>query len=253
MLLFLAAFLGAVHALTPGHGKTMVAAYLVGQHGTVWHALLLGMVTTLTHTGAVLALAGLFLFIPSEALTRDLQILLGFIGGLLVIGLGFWLLMRRLAQQPDHFHLGGHHHHHHDHGHDHSHADHYHDDHGHAHPAPADYPGLWGLTVLGVSGGIVPCWDAIALFVRGVFLNQPWLTLALLLAFSAGLAAVLVLIGVLVVTVKGFADSKFGEGKLSRLLSLVSAIFITAMGVWLCYDSLHPHPEDVPPGVTGRP
>src|SRR5262249_20295348 len=52
-----AAVFGALHALTPGHGKTMVAAYLVGQRGTVWHACLLGLVTTLTHTAVVLILA----------------------------------------------------------------------------------------------------------------------------------------------------------------------------------------------------
>ncbi|MBL8794770.1 MAG: nickel transporter, partial [Planctomycetia bacterium] len=57
VLLYLAAILGAGHALTPGHGKTLVAAYLVGERGTVWHAVLLGVVTTLTHTSTVLLLA----------------------------------------------------------------------------------------------------------------------------------------------------------------------------------------------------
>src|SRR5207237_9603499 len=56
-LLCLSAVFGAVHALTPGHGKTLVAAYLVGERGTMAHALLLGVVTTLTHTGVVIALA----------------------------------------------------------------------------------------------------------------------------------------------------------------------------------------------------
>ena len=56
--LLLATLFGAAHALTPGHGKTLVAAYLIGQRGTVWHAVVLGIVTTVTHTGAVLLLAG---------------------------------------------------------------------------------------------------------------------------------------------------------------------------------------------------
>ena len=84
---------GAAHALTPGHGKTLVAAYLVGQRGTVWHALLLGLVTTVTHTGIVLVLAlGLQLFFSggmSPQTQRDVQTGLGLIMGLLVAGLGF--------------------------------------------------------------------------------------------------------------------------------------------------------------------
>src|SRR5207302_1594756 len=91
VLLLLAAGFGAAHALTPGHGKTLVAAYLVGQRGTVWHAVVLGLVTTLTHTGAVLALAaGLLVFFP-QAVPADVQIVLGLGGGLLVAGMGFWL------------------------------------------------------------------------------------------------------------------------------------------------------------------
>src|SRR5207249_10873238 len=101
-LLCLAAAVGAVHALTPGHGKTLVAAYLVGERGTVGHALLLGLVTTLTHTGVVIAIAvALRIYFPyggmSEAARQDLQMALGLGGGLLVAGLGAWLLLRRLS------------------------------------------------------------------------------------------------------------------------------------------------------------
>src|SRR5205807_5311312 len=121
----------SIHALTPGHGKTLVAAYLVGEHGTVWHAFVLGVVTTLTHTGAVLALAaGLRMFFPSAA-PADVQTILGVGGGLLVAGVGFWLLLRRLSGGADHIHLGGHGHHHHG-----GPADHVHDAHGHVHPLP---------------------------------------------------------------------------------------------------------------------
>src|SRR5208283_36861 len=127
VLLLLSACFGAVHALTPGHGKTLVAAYLVGERGTVWHALLLGVVTTLTHTGAVLALAACLMWFYPGAVPAQVQTVLGFGGGLLVAGLGFWLLLTRLAKRPDHFHFGGHGHHHH--GHD---AGHYHDEQGHA-------------------------------------------------------------------------------------------------------------------------
>jgi ABC-type nickel/cobalt efflux system permease component RcnA len=150
--------------------------------------------------------------------------------------MGFWLLLRRMAGGPDHVHIGGGHHHHH-----HGPADHFHDHAGHAHPLPAasQQPGIWGLIVLGISGGIVPCWDAIAMFGFAVSAQRVWLALPLLLAFSAGLAGVLIAIGILVVQVKGFAGSRWGDSRLFRALPLLSAVVVTALGLWLCYDSVH--------------
>jgi nickel/cobalt exporter len=244
MLLVLAACFGAVHALTPGHGKTLVAAYLVGERGTVWHALLLGLVTTLTHTGAVLLLAALLPLLFPQAVPAQVQGVLGFVGGLLIAGMGVWLLLRRLSGQADHYHLPGtgHHHHHHGHDHDHSHADHVHDEHGNIKPVADRGLGWWGLVMMGVSGGIVPCWDAIAMLFFAISARRLWLGLPLLLAFSAGLAGVLVLIGVLVVSAKGFAQARFGESARLRhvfqLLPLLSAVAVLVLGLWLCRDSL---------------
>jgi ABC-type nickel/cobalt efflux system permease component RcnA len=240
-LLCLSAAFGAVHALTPGHGKTLVAAYLVGERGTIAHALLLGVVTTLTHTGVVIAIAiALRLYFPyggmSDAARQDLQMALGLGGGLIVAGLGIWLLLRRLSGQADHVHLGGHGHHHH-----HVHDDHCHDTAGHVHPlAGTSQPvGWWGLVILGVSGGIVPCWDAILMLLVAVSTNLLWLALPMLLAFSAGLAGVLIAIGIVVVRVKGFAGSHWGQSRLVRALPVISAVLVTGIGLWLCYDSVH--------------
>jgi nickel/cobalt exporter len=235
LLLLAAAAIGAVHALTPGHGKTLVAAYLVGRHGTITHALVLGLVTTMTHTGVVLLLAVLLQFVSQEA-ARSISAGLGLIMGLLVACLGFWLLLQRLSGRADHVHLGGGHHHH---GH------HHHPDHGTIHPPVVNGERVtwWGLIVLGMSGGIVPCWDAIAMFVLAVASNQVELALPMLLAFSAGLAGVLVAIGILVVQVRNFAGSHWGEGKLVRALPIVSALFVTAMGLWICYDSVKVAPH----------
>lgn len=247
MLLLLSAWLGAAHALQPGHGKTMVAAYLVGTQGTAWHAVVLGVVTTLTHTGAVLILAVVLLLFPQTSVAA-VNTLLGFVGGLLVAGLGFWLLLRRLTGQADHVHFGGGHHHHHHHEHPHDHhdhgsTDHYHDEHGKAHAAMP--LGWWGMIILGVRGGMIPCWDAIALF--GLAVGTPqrgWLALPMLLAFSAGLAAVLVAVGIVVVRVQGFAGSRWGESRLFRALPVLTALILTGLGLWLCYDSLHGRPPD---------
>ena len=258
LMVFAAAF-GAAHALTPGHGKTLVAAYLVGERGTVAHAFLLGLTTTLTHTAAVLVIAGLLpLFFPS-APPADVQRLLELTGGLLVAGLGFFMLYRRLAGGHDHIHIGGGHHHHH-HSHDHSHEhEHGHDhSHGHVHshdhglatagetaavPLQPEKVGWWRLILLGVSGGIVPCWDAIAMLGLAISAGRLWLGLPLLLAFSAGLAGVLVAIGVGVVYARNFAGKRLGGVErfkpLFRVLPLISAVFITVMGLWLCYASMH--------------
>jgi nickel/cobalt exporter len=241
VLLLLAAGFGAVHALTPGHGKTLVAAYLVGERGTVWHALLLGLMTTLTHTGAVFVLAVVFLISPPAAgLIYYIQ---GLLGGLLITLLGLWLLLQRLFGRPDHVHLGGHSHHHH-HGHEHVHL-----------PSDGREVRWWHLMLLGMRGGLVPCWDAILLLCLAISAGRLWLGVPLLLAFSAGLAGVLVALGVAVVWARNWAVARWGGGermsRLFRTLPLVSAAVIMALGLWLCYDSLHA--QTPPPAHVARP
>lgn len=229
LLLLLALGFGAAHALTPGHGKTLVAAYLVGERGTVGHAVLLGIVTTITHTGVVIILAAMLPWLLARVAAEQVQAILGFVGGILIAGMGLWLLLKRLSGQADHVHLGGGHHHHHGHG----------NSHGHAHaPANGEKVRIWNLIMLGVSGGIIPCWDAIALLAWSIAAHQVQLGLPLLLAFSAGLAGVLVLVGVMVVKLKGFGSSKLGEGRLVKALPILSAIAVTLLGAWLCLDSV---------------
>jgi nickel/cobalt exporter len=258
ILLVLAACLGAAHALTPGHGKTMVAAYLVGERGTIWHALLLGVATTLTHTGVVLVLAAVLRFAPPKALD-PIQGMLGLLGGLAIVGVGFWLLLRRLTGRADHVHLGGHGHHPHDHGghdhhHDHVHGDHYHDEHGHVHALPASSAraGWWSVTLLGISGGLVPCVDAILMLIYAISAGLLWLALPLLLAFSGGLAAVLIVLGMLVVSAKGLAEARLGRGRFRqvfRILPILSAVVVIGMGLWLCRESLSLQP---PPAARSQ-
>jgi ABC-type nickel/cobalt efflux system permease component RcnA len=242
MLLLIAAGLGAAHALTPGHGKTLVAAYLVGERGTIWHAILLGLITTITHTGAVIALAALGRFLPESIVQGTMQWTQRIVGASIAV-LGFWLLLRRLAGLADHVHIGGHGH---GHGHGHSHGHGHGHGHGHDHgwaPPPAGKVGWWHLAILGMQGGLVPCWDAIVLLSLAVASGRFWIALPLLLAFSAGLAGVLVGIGIGVVIARNWAGVRFGSHPrlqaFVRLLPTLSAITIIAMGLWLCYDSAH--------------
>jgi ABC-type nickel/cobalt efflux system permease component RcnA len=227
-LLLLAAAFGAVHALTPGHGKTMVAAYLVGQRGTVWHAWVLGLSTTLAHTGGVIVVAlGLALWFRG-ARPADLQAALGLVGGLLIAGLGLWLLMTRLLGRADHFHLPG--------------VGHHHDE---PQPAPPA-AGWWQVVVLGVAGGIIPCWDAVALLLAAVAAHRLWLGVPLLLAFSAGLAAVLVVLGIVVVQAGDAVHTRLGGRarfeKIVRVLPTLSAAVITALGLFLAFTSARAAP-----------
>jgi ABC-type nickel/cobalt efflux system permease component RcnA len=233
VLLLMAAGLGAAHALTPGHGKTLVAAYLVGERGTVWHALLLGLVTTLTHTGAVLLLACIGFFFPNAV--GGTMMAAQLLGGLAIALLGFWLLLRRLSGQADHVHLPGHGHHHHGSGHSHT--------HDYSALSRAKGVGWWPLVVLGMQGGLVPCGDAIVVLSVAATTGRLALALPLLLAFSAGLAAVLVGLGVSVVSGRRWAGARWGNHpRLRRLvaaLPILSALVIMGMGFWLCYDSVH--------------
>ena len=92
---------------------------------------------------------------------------------------------------------------------------------------------------MGISGGIVPCYDAIIMLIFAVSARRLWLALPLLLAFSAGLAGVLIVIGILVVQMKGFAASRWGVSRWVKSLPLVSAVLVIVLGMFLCYRSVH--------------
>ena len=243
-MLLLAAFLfGAAHAFTPGHGKTLVAAYLVGERGTVGHAVILAVATTVAHTGSVIAVAAVLWGVYGNNVPGATQGVLQFAGGFLVAGVGLWLLMRRLTGRADHFHLfAGHHHHHGDgHHHDHDHAhDHDHDHHHHGPPPESakSTAGWLRLLLMGLGGGLIPCWDAVLLLIAATSLNRVGFAIPLLFAFSAGLGAVLVGLGVGVVYAHRAGATRFKESRWFRLLPTVSAVLLVAVGFWLCQEGL---------------
>src|ERR1700690_3931544 len=116
--------LGAAHALTPGHGKTIVAAYLVGSRGTLKHAVFLGAMVTFTHTVSVFVLGLATMFLFQYVVPQNVIRVLGAISGMSIVGIGGWMLFKRLRHEDQHHH-GHHHHHDHDHHHHHDH-DHHH-------------------------------------------------------------------------------------------------------------------------------
>ena len=248
--LALSFFLGAAHGLEPGHGKTIVAAYLVGTRGTIGNALFLGGVVTLTHTMSIILLGLVALFASQYILPEQIFPYLGTASGLLIIGLGTWLLVGHLRGRGHghtHSHEAHHHGHSHEdhhghthsheahHDHDHSHEAHHHDhshgehSHGHSHAIP-DKVTFGSLLTLGISGGIVPCPGALVILLLAVALHRIAFGLLLLVAFSVGLAAILISIGILIVKARPLVDRFSGDGRWIQRLPIASAVVIIVVG-----------------------
>ncbi len=248
--LLIAFVFGAFHALSPGHGKTMVAAYLVGSRGTARHAVTLGLIVTITHTLGVFALGFVTLFASRYIVPEKLYPILSAVSGLAVFSVGVWLLVSRLRGFPtSHHHVHDHDHadgpdeihlhieaHSHDHDHVHSH------DHGHihgrgpgqhTHDIPEGPITLRSLLALGISGGIVPCPSALVVLLSAVALHRIAYGMILITAFSVGLASVLIVIGMMVVSTRHWFE-RFPAGEnLMRRLPVVSATAITLIGLLL--------------------
>lgn len=225
VLLLLAAGWGAVHALSPGHGKAVVAAYLVGTRGTARHASILGLTVTLTHTAGVFLLAIVTLSLSRFILPEDLYPWLGVGSGVLVVAIGATLLYGRVRAM-----LTG------ESGslvHDHSDPDH-----GHSH-APPGRVTTRSLLAMGVSGGLVPCPSALILLLSAISLDRLELGIVLVIAFSLGLAAVLVAIGLLVVYARWIFRRFSFELRVPRLLPAASAAAISIAGFLIVYQSLY--------------
>ena len=240
--ILIAFVLGAAHALTPGHGKTIVAAYLVGSRGTLKHAAFLGAMVTATHTITVFALglATLFLFryIVPEKITQ----VLGAVSGLSIVAIGAWMLYKRTHAAP-HAHSHSHHDHSHSHDHDHHHPHVHEHTHDHSHSGHQHVPDeiSWaGLVALGASGGLVPCESALVLLLSAIALGRVGLGLMLLVSFSLGLALVLMAIGVLVLYAKKLLPErhKSAAHPLFRWLPVASAGVVMIIGLLMTSVSL---------------
>jgi ABC-type nickel/cobalt efflux system permease component RcnA len=220
--LLLAVALGAVHAVAPGHGKTVMAAYLVGLRGTVRQAATIGATVTLTHTAGVLVL-GLVLSTSRAVASERVYPWLGLASGLLLAAVGAGLLVRA---RPGH-------HHPHAHGHEHPHGHH---DHKHGAAPPL---GRRGLVALGLAGGLVPSPSAVVVLLGGIALGKAWFGVALVLAYGLGMAATLTGVGLLLAHLRTRMDRRLhlpaGSllSRLGRLLPAVTASVIVVVGLAL--------------------
>jgi ABC-type nickel/cobalt efflux system permease component RcnA len=233
---------GAAHALMPGHAKTVVAAYLISQHGTYWHAAVLALIVTITHTALVVIL-GLVIWLTNPRLGSAVQLWLGLIAGLLVASMGLTLAWRALTGRMDHDHEHAHEHagpdnrswfrklfthshpsvpghvhpHEHEHAHGHPHLHAHHEGREASEPRAGMNPAAHGakdpgdvltfrmLLMLGITGGIVPCPTATIIMLLGISAGVVPRALYVIAVFSLGLALTLMGIGALALTSRRYA------------------------------------------------
>ncbi|MET7400962.1 sulfite exporter TauE/SafE family protein [Dactylosporangium sp. NPDC005572] len=224
-LAFLFAFLaGAGHALGPGHGKSLAAAYLAGSRGRIRDAAWLGGTVAAMHTVSVLAIGVAWTFFSLSDLVRMEQLTgwLQLVAGLLVIGTGIWLIRRNMH--------GRHHHHHH--GDD----DHHHHEHEHEH-GQVKKP---GLVLLGMSGGLTPSPAAFLVLATGLFVGRAGFALLLVLTFGAGMAVVLFGVGVLAIAGRTVLTRTPRLHAAARVAPVLAAGGITVFGAGIvAFAAMH--------------
>ncbi|MFL6098030.1 MAG: nickel/cobalt transporter [Blastococcus sp.] len=241
LAVLLTVLLGSGHALLPGHGKAVMAAYLAGRRGRTRDAVIVGATVTATHTVGVLVL-GLALSFSSSLAGEQVLRWLGVGSGLLVAGIGVFLLRSALLRwrtppasvvpAPDavpdlalagahhvvpaagHVHLHAGHDHHHDHHHGHS------DAHGHTHGRAA---GRGGLVGMGIAGGLVPSPSALIVLLASVGLGRTVFGIVLVLAYGLGMATTLTAVGVLLVRWRGRLDRRASGRPPAHWLSRLAA------------------------------
>ncbi len=210
----LAFVLGMGHALSPGHGKAMVAAYLIGRSGKVKDAFTLGIIVTITHVASVIVLGIAALLLSRYFLPGDLYPWLGAFSGVLVFFVGYIMLAKRALH-------GAHHHHHHD------------DSKEESEPVS-----WWSMLSLGIAGGMVPCPTALVVLLAAVALGRIVFGLLLIFAFSLGLAAVLIIIGILTVRASKLTERFSGSRKLIENLPVASAGLVMLAGIAIALNAL---------------
>ena len=212
LLLLMAAFgWGALHALSPGHGKAMVAAYLVGARGTPRHAVALGAIVTVTHTIGVFALGFVTLALSQYVLPEDLYPWLTLVSGLLVVTVGAGVLLSRLRTARAQAHA----HHHHD--------------------PDISWKGVLGM---GASAGLIPCPSALVVLLGAIAQHEIALGLLMIVVFSLGLATTLTVLGMAVVYGGHLAARLHVPARVVSALPAVSAVVIVAVGCVLTASAI---------------
>jgi ABC-type nickel/cobalt efflux system permease component RcnA len=246
--------LGAGHALTPGHGKTLMAAYLVGTRGTPVHAAGLGLSVALSHTLGILALAGLVVgaqgVLPPDVVVRTAPV----VAAVSIVAIGGWMLTgearRRWSGRREQIDPGHGHHHPHDHEHDHHHDEtpgqHTHGGRRHSHlPLPGSTISWRSLFVLGLAGGLIPSASALLILLGAVAAGRPAFGFILVVAFGLGMAAVMSGIGLALVIARARldrVDTSTWPGRATAHLPLLASCLVLGFGIYLTIQAISASP-----------
>ena len=254
--LLTAAALGAGHALTPGHGKTLMAAYLVGTRGTPLHAAGLGLSVTLSHTVGILILAALVVgaqgLLPPDLVVKAAPV----VAAISILAIGGWMLFaegrrRRRARAAAAEHRHAHEHdvaHDHEDTHDHEDGpsampgEHSHGGDAHSHLPPPGSTITWrSLFVLGLAGGLIPSTSALLILLGSIAAGRPAFGFVLVVAFGIGMALVMGGIGLALVLARGRLDRVDATSQLGRFGSfvpLLASCLVVALGVYLTVQAM---------------
>ena len=267
LVLGVAFVLGAIHAMGPGHGKSLMAAYLVGAKGKVQDALVLGLTITISHVFSVIVIGLVALQVADFFKTEKVSLWLGLVSGILIVGIGLWLFVSRFrnlrrksarenfvgleksqsgelqlgviapveanscltSQERHSYYLANDSLiHSHPNGEGHTHSQ----GHGHHHHHYNPDMSLWSNIALGVSGGIVPCPKALVILLLAISLQRIGLGIVIISVFSLGLAAVLIAIGIIMVKASHLLKGKFEDRRI-QFLPVLGSLVIIALGLFL--------------------
>jgi ABC-type nickel/cobalt efflux system permease component RcnA len=235
--------LGAAHALTPGHGKTLMAAYLVGTRGSARHALGLGVSVSVSHTVGILALAAVVV-LAADVLAPDLVVRWApVVAAVSIVAIGAWMLVGEIRRRRA---IGHDQAHGHDQGHEHDHDHHHHrdDDQGQPHPH-GPLPGstiTWrSLFVLGLAGGLIPSTSALLILLGSIAAGRPAFGFILVVAFGLGMAAVMSGVGLALVAARDRFDRIQTDGGVARIreaVPMAAAVVVLGLGVVLTAQAI---------------
>jgi ABC-type nickel/cobalt efflux system permease component RcnA len=247
LALIVAAGIGGFHALTPGHGKTIMAAYLLGTRGRARHVVMLGATVAVSHTIGVLALGALAVYAANVIAPDRVYPYLGLAAGVIVLAIGLRMLFARLVvpRRHEHSHVGGHQHSEPDH--EHSHDEHAHDHapaaehtHDHAPVAAAPRSGVTWRTLLaiGLADGAVPSASALVVWLAAISIDRVEFGLVMVAAFGIGMAAALTAVGFLLVRGRAAFENRFVvrspmAHRLSHAMPWLTALFVVGAGLFL--------------------
>jgi nickel/cobalt exporter len=254
LVLAIAFVLGAIHALGPGHGKSLMASYLVGSRGRIRDVFTLGITITISHIFSVVIIGFLALWITNYFWTGNATIWLSLASGIIIVLIGLWLFIKRFklwkdiskpantnpasesndsvvnSQKSSVNKIVSTEEHHHHHSHENHHGESGDHSHHHYHPELS----LWSNIALGISGGIVPCPKALVILLLAISLQRITLGLAIISVFSLGLAAVLIAVGIITIKASDLLKSKF-ENRRLQFLPLIGSVVIIGLGIFLTY------------------